>query len=134
MRCFPLTCPTWRIDCEEALSGRRIRRVNEILREVIADECQNLKDPRIGFLTVTGVSVSPDLRRAKVYFTVLGGDEADAEAAEGLAASASRIRAAVGRQVRMKYIPRLEFVGDPVPAEARRIEALLRGERTGGSG
>ena len=51
--------------------GLRIRRVNEILREVIAEECRNLKDPRIGFLTVTGVSTSPDLRNAEVYYTVL---------------------------------------------------------------
>ncbi|MCY3540188.1 MAG: 30S ribosome-binding factor RbfA [Acidimicrobiia bacterium] len=107
--------------------GLRIRRVNEILREVIAEECRNLKDPRIGFLTVTGVSTSPDLRNAEVYYTVLGDDEAEASTAEALQSAAPRVRAAVGHQVRMKYLPRLRFVPDPAVAHARRIEEILRG-------
>lgn len=107
--------------------GMRIRRVNEILREVIAEECQNLKDPRIGFLTVTGVSTSPDLRNAEVYYTVLGDGEAEERTAEALAAAAPRVRAAVGPQVRMKYLPKLRFVPDPAVAHARRIEEILRG-------
>ncbi len=115
--------------------GLRLRRVNEILREVIADECQNLKDPRIGFLTVTGVSTSPDLRNAEVYYTVLGDEEAEAQTARALAAAAPRIRAAVGPQVRMKYLPELRFVPDPAVAHARRIEEILKNmDGRGGSG
>ena len=108
------------------MSSQRIRRVNEILREVIAEECRNLKDPRIGFLTVTGVSTAPDLRNASVYFTVLGDEQAEAETERALAGAASRIRAAIGEQVRLKYLPRLSFVPDPAVAHARRIEAILK--------
>ena len=108
------------------MSNQRIRRVNEILREVIADECSNLKDPRIGFLTITGVSTSVDLRNASVYYTVLGDEESEEETARALAAAASRVRAAVGRQVRLKYLPKLKFLPDPAAMHARRIEDILR--------
>lgn len=107
--------------------GRRMQRVNELLREVIAEECRNLKDPRLGFLTVTGVSTSPDLRRASVYYTVLGGGEAESDTAAALAAAASRVRAAVGGQVRLKYLPKLTFLPCPAAAQAQRIEEIFRG-------
>jgi len=100
--------------------------VNEILREVIADECRNLKDPRIGFLTITGVSTSVDLRNANVYYTVLGDEESEAETARALEGAASRVRAAVGGQVRLKYLPKLKFLPDPAARNARRIEDILR--------
>ena len=108
------------------MTSQRIRRVNEILREAIAEECRNLKDPRIGFLTVTGVSTSPDLRRAQVYYTVLGDEEAEVGTARALASASARVRAAVGEQVRLKYLPELTFVPDPAVAHARRIERILR--------
>lgn len=115
------------------MTSQRIRRVNEILREVIADECRNLKDPRIGFLTVTGVSTSPDLRNASVYYTVLGDEQATADTERALAGAASRVRAAIGSQIRLKYLPKLRFVPDPAVFHARRIEEILgeieRGER-----
>lgn len=106
--------------------SQRIRRVNEILREVVAEECRNLKDPRIGFLTITGVSTSPDLRNASVYFTVLGDEQVEAETEQALLGAASRIRAAIGEQVRLKYLPKLSFVPDPAVAHARRIEEIFR--------
>ena len=108
------------------MSNQRIRRVNEILREVIADECSNLKDPRIGFLTITGVSTSVDLRNANVYYTVLGDEESETETARALEGASPRVRAAVGRQVRLKYLPKLRFLPDPAVRHARRIEDLLR--------
>lgn len=108
------------------MSNQRIRRVNEILREVIADECSNLKDPRIGFLTITGVSTSVDLRNANVYYTVLGDEECETETARALEGASGRVRAAVGRQVRLKYLPKLRFLPDPAVRHARRIEDLLR--------
>lgn len=115
--------------------NQRIRRVNEILREVIAEECRNLKDPRIGFLTVTGVSTAPDLRNASVYFTVLGDDRVQAETERALAGAASRIRAAVGERIRLKYLPKLRFVPDPAVSHARRIDEILRriGQEDGGA-
>ena len=108
------------------MSNRRMRKVNEILREVIADECRRLTDSRIGFLTITGVSASPDLRNATVYYSVLGDERAQNDAAAALAGAASRIRAAAGGQVRMKYIPALHFQPDPAVEHGQRIEGILR--------
>ena len=106
--------------------NQRMKRVNAILREVIAEECSNLKDPRIGFLTVTGVSTAPDLRAARVYYSVLGDDEVKDGTAEALEAASSRVRLAVGRQVRLKYLPHLTFEVDPAIAQGQRIEELLQ--------
>jgi ribosome-binding factor A len=107
----------------------RMKRVNTILKEAIAEECRNLKDPRIGFLTITDVSTAPDLRAARVYYSILGDDAARASAAEGLSAASSRVRLAVGRQVRMKYLPHLTFLIDPSIEEGARIEKILSGLR-----
>ena len=104
-----------------------MRKVNEILREVIADECRVLTDPRLGFLTITGVSASPDLRNATVYYSVLGDERAQAGAAAALEGAASRVRAAVGGQVRMKYLPVLHFQPDPAIEHGQRVEQILRG-------
>lgn len=106
--------------------SQRMRRVNEILREAIATECGNLKDPRIGFLTVTGVSTSPDLRNASVYFTVMGDERVLAETEQALASAAPRVQSAVAGKIRLKYFPKLKFVPDPAPEYARRIEEILR--------
>ena len=119
------------------MSNRRMRKVNGILREVIADECRGLTDPRIGFLTITGVSASPDLRNATVYYSVLGDERAQAGAAAALEGAASRIRAAVGGQVRLKYLPALHFRPDPAVEHGQRVESILRGlgdEAGGGEG
>ena len=106
--------------------GPRMRRVNETLREIIADELERLKDPGLGFVTITGVDTAPDLRTAKVYYSVFG-DEAQAqETADALHRAATRIRAVVGGQVRMKYLPELDFVPDEAIERGIRIEQLLR--------
>ena len=104
----------------------RMRRVNETLCEVIADEIARLEDPRIGFVTITGVDTAPDLRNARVYYSVLGSDEDHAETQEGLDHAAPHIQEAVGGQVRLKYLPRLSFVLDESVERGMRIEALLR--------
>ncbi len=106
--------------------SQRIRRVNEILREAIAVECRNLKDPRIGFLTITGVSASPDLRNASVYFTVIGDEKTVTGTEQALAGAAPRVQSAVAARTRLKYFPRLRFVPDPATEHARRIEEILR--------
>ncbi len=105
----------------------RMRRVNEILREVIAEEVAALKDPRIGFVTITGVDTSPDLRNARVYYSVLGDDEERAATGKALQHAAPHIQAAVGGQVRLKYLPRLHFVVDEAVERGLRMEELLRG-------
>lgn len=106
--------------------GPRMRRVNELLREVIADEVARLKDPGLGFVTITGVDTSPDLRAARVYYSVLGDAEQQKETAAALERATSRVRAATGGQVRMKYLPKIEFELDESIERGLKMEALLR--------
>jgi len=99
----------------------RMARVNELLREVIAEELERLDDERLNLTTVTGVTVDPDLRRARVWLASLS-----EEAAEGLAKHRVRLQAAVGRQVHLKYTPELRFLPDPAVAAGSRVEEILR--------
>ncbi len=103
-----------------------MRRVNEAVREVVsAHIAGDLKDPRIGFVTVTGVDTSPDLRHARVYVSVLGA-EADRDAAlEGLSSARGFLQAQVGAELRMKRTPTLEFVHDPSIEHGMRMERLI---------
>ena len=87
---------------------------------------KGLKDPRIGFVTITAVDVSPDLRQAKVFFTVIG-DEAERDrSAAGLKSSVSYIRQQLGRHLRMKFVPEIQFEYDGSVDYGNRIENLLR--------
>lgn len=104
----------------------RMRKVNEMLREVIADEIVELKDPRIGFVTITGVETAPDLRHAMVYYSVLGADEDREKTGIALDRSRSRIQRAVASQSRLKYTPVLEFRLDRSIDEGIHIDQLLR--------
>jgi ribosome-binding factor A len=103
-----------------------MRKVNELLREVIAEEAAELNDPRIGFLTVTGVDTAPNLRTARVFYSVIGDDEQRAETAVALRSAAKRFQAAIGQQTRLKYTPVLEFRLDPSIDQGLRIDALLQ--------
>ena len=104
----------------------RMRKVNELLREVIAEEAAELKDPRIGFLTITGVDTAPNLRTARVFYSVIGDDEQHKETAAALKSAAKRFQAAIGKQTRLKYTPVLEFRIDPAIDQGIRIDALLQ--------
>lgn len=106
----------------------RMRKVNELLREVVAEEVMRLKDPRIGFVTITGVNTSPDLRNATVFFSMMGSEEEQAESREALQHAAPRIQRAISGQVRLKYLPRLQFQLDEALAMGQRIEELLHHE------
>ncbi len=103
----------------------RMRKVDELMREVLADEVLRLKDPRIGFVTVTGVETAPNLRRATVFYSVLGTPEEVDATAEALQHAAPHLQAQVGRQVRMKFTPVLEFRVDPSVEHGARIDRLL---------
>jgi ribosome-binding factor A len=105
----------------------RTARVNEVVREVLADELERLSDPRLGFVTLTGVEVSSDLRQAKVFYSVLGPDEQRADTRDALHSAGPHLRAVLGRQVRLKYLPRLEFREDPAIATGQRVEEIIRG-------
>lgn len=103
----------------------RMRKVNELVREVVADAVRDLKDPRIGFLTITGTETSPDLRHAVVYYSVLGSDDEKADTADALESAKSRIQGVLGRETRMRYTPVLEFKVDPSIDEGLRITQIL---------
>ena len=102
----------------------RTARVNELCREILADELERLDDDRLELVTITHVEVEPDLRHATVEFSRLGRDE-DA-AAEGLAEYRVRLQAAIARQARLKRTPELSFRTDSAIAYGARIEELLR--------
>jgi len=101
-------------------------RVNELLREVIAEEVQGLKDPAIGFVTITAVDTSPDLHNALVFYTAMGSEEEQAACAEALERATPHIQARMGAQVRLKYTPALEFRVDSSLATGLRIDSILR--------
>jgi bifunctional oligoribonuclease and PAP phosphatase NrnA len=105
--------------------GGRTERVGEEFREILAEEIQRLKDPRIGFVTVTGVKVSRDLRRAWVFYTSYGDDKARSGTRAALASATAHLRTAVGRQVRLKFLPELEFEEDVTLERGRRIDELI---------
>ncbi len=108
------------------MAGARMRRVNEAVREVLSLQlAAGLKDPRIGFVTVTGVDTSPDLRFARVYVSILG-DEGERDAAlEGLRSSKGFLQAQIAHELRMKRTPTLSFVYDPTVASADRMMRLI---------
>ena len=118
-------------------SGRdypRALRVNEVLRQVVAEELERLADAdeRLRLVTVTSVEVTADLRAATVYLGSIGDD-----AAEALEERRAQVQRAVGRQVRMKRTPRLHFTADPAVTAGARVEEILRRlgqERTGRDG
>jgi ribosome-binding factor A len=110
--------------------SQRTRRVSEAVREVLAELLPTLKDPRIGFVTLTDVRTSPDLRQAEVFYTVLPDDEeALANTAEGLRSALPLLRRELGARLRMRFVPELVFTIDPIPGHSRRIEELLREQR-----
>jgi len=98
--------------------------VNELCREILAEEVERIDDERLDLVTVTHVRVDPDLRHALVCFGRLGREEE--VAAEALAEHRIRLQAAIGRQARLKRTPELRFEVDEVLAHAERIESLLR--------
>ena len=106
--------------------GSWLRKVNESLREVIADEVTRLKDPGLGFLTITGVDTAPDLRAARVFYSVLGDAEQQAATAAALLRAKPRLKKAVGGRVRLKYLPDLHFEVDESIDRGNQMEQLLR--------
>ena len=103
-----------------------MRRVNEAVREVLSGHiAEDLKDPRIGFVTVTGVETSPDLRHARVYVSVLGSDDERQAAMDGLQSAAGFLQAKVGEELRIKRTPTLGFEYDDSIDRGMRISELL---------
>lgn len=106
--------------------SQRMVKVQKLAREVLGETIQTLKDPRIGFVTVTAVRVSADLRHARVFVSVLGDEDERAATMSGLASATPYLRTELGRQMKLKYLPELQFELDTGPEEAQRLEALLK--------
>jgi ribosome-binding factor A len=103
----------------------RMRRVNEALREVLSEGIGSLKDPRIGFVTVTGVDTSPDLRHATVYVSVLGSKKKRDATIAGLQSSHGVLQTRVNRELRLKRTPQLTFEYDPTIERGVRLSRLI---------
>jgi ribosome-binding factor A len=106
--------------------GTRPGRVSEEFREILAEEIPKLKDPRIGFVTVTYVKVTPDLRLARVFYTAMGDERERKSTAAGLRSARAHLRQVIGGQIRMKTLPDLEFEEDRSIEAADRIDQLIR--------
>ena len=104
----------------------RMRRVDEAMREVLSDAITSeLKDPRIGFVTVTAVDTSPDLRHATVWVSVLGDETQRKLSLDGLASAHGPLQRMVADQLRLKHTPQLDFHYDDTAERAERLERLL---------
>ena len=104
----------------------RARKLADRIKVIVAEQLESrVKDPRLGFVTITDVRVTADLRDATVYYTVLGDDESKAGTAAALESAKGVLRSEVGRQTGVKFTPTLEFETDIVPDVARSIDDLL---------
>jgi ribosome-binding factor A len=107
----------------------RSARVGETLREIIAEELVRVDDEHLEFVTITGIEVDNELNRAHVYFDSLAGDDGDDEIVEALERHRVRLQAAIGKQIRAKKTPILDFRPDVALRSAERIDDILRDDR-----
>ena len=113
----------------------RARKLADRIRVVVAETLQRrIKDPRLGYVTITDTRVTGDLREATVFYTVYGDDEERAASAAALESAKGVLRSEVGRQTGVRFTPTLAFVADALPDNARTIEDLLAKARAAGRG
>jgi ribosome-binding factor A len=114
-------------------SYSRSRVTGETVREIVAAILlEDVSDPRVEFVTVTGVTMSPDCQHANVFVTAHGGLDRYREVLAGLKSAKGRIRTRLGQSVRMRYVPDLHFMIDPSVDEAARITSVIAAERAAG--
>ena len=107
--------------------SRRVERVGEAVRDTIAELLtREIKDPRIGMVTLIAVDVSPDLRHARVHFSCLGDEEARRKSLAGLQSAAGFIKGQLARRLRLRYAPDVTFVPDTTVEQADRLASLLK--------
>ncbi len=112
------------------MAGERQARLADRIRVLIAERLEKgLRDPRLGFVTITDVRVTGDLQHASVFYTVYGDDAARADSAAALSAATGMLRSEVGRKLGTRLTPTLEFILDGLPENAGHIEDLLREAR-----
>jgi ribosome-binding factor A len=102
-----------------------MRRVNESVREVLSEAVLELKDPRLGFVTITGVRTSPDLRQARVFVSVLGNERKREKSLAALTAAHGLLQARIARELHMKRTPTLAFEYDPSVEHGVRMSKLI---------
>jgi ribosome-binding factor A len=108
------------------VTADRMRRVDEAVREVLSDAISHqVKDPRVGFVTVTAVETAPDLRRARVFVSVLGDAGVRRRSLDGLQSAHGVLQRAVASELRLKHTPALEFVYDDTAERGMRITELI---------
>lgn len=109
------------------MAGERQARLADRIRVILAERLEKgLRDPRLGFVTITDVRVSGDLQHASVFFTVLGSEEERVSSEAALKSATGMLRSEVGRQLSTRLVPTLEFIPDALPENADHISALLR--------
>jgi ribosome-binding factor A len=108
------------------MDAARARKLADRISQIVAEMLERrIKDPRLGFITVTEARLTNDLREATVFYTVYGSDQERADTAMALASATGIIRSEVGRQIGLRHTPSLEFVADALPDSAQRIEDLV---------
>ena len=108
------------------MGSPRVMKLADQIKVIVAEMLQRrVKDPRLGFVTVTDVRLTGDNRDATVFYTVLGSDDEQAATAAALRSATGLIRAQVGKQLGLRFAPTLTFVPDAVPENARQIDDLL---------
>jgi len=114
------------------MASPRVLKVADQIKVIVAEMLERrVKDPRLGFVTVTDVRVTGDSREASVFYTVLGNEDDQAATAAALASATGLIRSQVGKQLGMKFTPTVTFILDAVPDTARQIDDLLAEARSG---
>jgi ribosome-binding factor A len=111
------------------MTADRMRRVDEAMREVLSEAITSeLKDPRVGFVTVTAVDTAPDLRQARVFVSVLGTGSERRRSLDGLRSAHGYLQRRIADELHLRHTPTLEFVYDNTAERAQRIESLLKRE------
>ena len=114
------------------MASPRVQKLADQIKVIVAGMLERrIKDPRLGFVTVTDATLTGDTREAAVFYTVLGSDEEQQATAMALASATGLIRSEVGKQLGLKFTPTLTFIADSVPDSARQIEELLAAARSG---
>jgi len=108
------------------MSNPRVRKIADRIKVIVAEMLERrIKDPRLGFVTITDVRVSGDTQQATIFYTVLGADEDREGTAMALASAKGLIRSEVGKQLGMRHVPTIDFIADALPETARHIDDLL---------
>ena len=129
---FSVAYPDYIAQVVDIMDFKRADRVGELIHAELADiVLRKLKDPRVGFLTITGVRVSDDLKHAKIFVSVLGGEEAKKDTLKGLRSAVPFMQREVGRRLKLRYTPEIMFVLDEsIEKGAKMLETLKELEET----